>query len=106
MVKSLEAERLTLGVGTEVRLEPVGVDDGDVGLDGVERGTRLGDVLGDVPSSTCKHLVDGRNAILRCLDFDVVDGLCAGRSQRRSAGGKEGGERTSCRRGVAMRKDE
>lgn len=104
MIESLEAERLTLRVRPEVRLEAVGVDDGDVGLDGVERGTGLGNVLRDVPSSTCEDLVDRRDAVLRCLDFDVVDGLREG-SQRRSEG--EGGRRrTSCRRGVAMRKEE
>jgi hypothetical protein len=35
MVKGLEAERLSLCVRSEIRLESVGVDDRDVSLDGV-----------------------------------------------------------------------
>jgi hypothetical protein len=75
MVESLQAEGLTLRVGAKVRLESVGVDDGDVSLNGVEGRSGLGNVLGDVPTTPSEHLVDGRYAILWCLDLDKVDGL-------------------------------
>lgn len=62
----------------QVRLEAVGVDDGDVGLDGEQGRARLGDVLGHVATAACEDLVDGRNAVLRGLDLDKVDRLRVG----------------------------
>lgn len=102
VVERLHAESLTEGMGCErggkgkvssglikecakycwltpqVGLESVGVDDGNVGLNGEQRRAGLGNVLGDVPSSTRQDLVNGRNAVLRRLDLDKVDRLQGG----------------------------
>lgn len=75
MVKGLETESLSLCVRSEIRLESVGVDDGDVSLDGVQRRSRLGQVLRYVSTATGEDLVDGWYTVLRSLDLDVVDGL-------------------------------
>lgn len=75
MVESLKAESLALSVSAKVRLESIGVDDGDVSLDGVKGRSGLGNVLRDVTTTPSEHLVDGRYAILWCLDLDKVDGL-------------------------------
>lgn len=61
----------------KVGLEAVGIDDGDVGLDGEQGRARFRDVLGDVSSPPREDLVDGRDAVLRRLDLDEVDGLGA-----------------------------
>lgn len=106
MVESLQAEGLTLSVSAQVRLESVGVDDGNVGLNGVEGRSGLGDVLGNVTTTPSEHLVDGRYAILWCLDLDKVDGLYESRESARCGGRERRHKRTSCRRGVAMRKEE
>ena len=66
---------LALRVRSQIRLEAVGVDDRDKGLDSEERRSRLGNVLRHVPSSPREHLVYGRDAIRRRLNLDIVDGF-------------------------------
>jgi hypothetical protein len=60
---------------SEIRLEPVRIQNGDEGFDGVQRRTRFGGVASDVPSTTGEDGVHSRNAIGGRLHFDVVHWL-------------------------------
>jgi hypothetical protein len=81
---------LSLGVRAQIGLESVGVDDGDIGLDGVEWRAGLGNVLGDVPSTPRENLVDCWDAILGRLNLDKVDGLGYGVESKVSVGNRGG----------------
>jgi len=59
MVKRLHAERLSLRRRPKIRLEPVGIENRDESLDGVERRSSLGDILGDVTTTTSENGEDG-----------------------------------------------
>ena len=96
----------------QIGLKPVGVNDGDVGLNGEQRRAGLGNVLGDVSSSTSQDLVNGRNAVLRRLDLDKVDRLQGEKSEHASqclhtqGAAVSEARRTSCSRGVAIKNEE
>lgn len=83
MIEGLQAEGLTLRVCSEIRLESVGIDDGDVGLHGVEGRSRFGDVLRHMTTAASEHLVDCWDAVLRRLNLDKVDGLFKSREVSR-----------------------
>jgi hypothetical protein len=75
VVEHLQTERLALRGRTQVRLEPVGVDDRDQGLDSVQWRARLREILGDVSTAPGENCVDGRNTVCWCLYLDCIDGL-------------------------------
>jgi hypothetical protein len=60
---------------TQIRLEPVRIQHGDEGFDGVQWRTRFGGVASDVPSTTGEDGVHCRNAVGRRLHLDVVHRL-------------------------------
>lgn len=59
MIERLHAERLSLRRRPEIGLEPVGVENRDESLDGVEGRSSLGDILGDVTTTTSENGEDG-----------------------------------------------
>lgn len=75
VVKCHLDKRLALCSRTKVGLETVGVNYRNVGLDGVQRRSRLGNVFRYVPSAARKHRVNGCDAVGRRLDFHIVYGL-------------------------------
>lgn len=75
MVKGLQAERLALCVGAQIDLETIRIDDRNVGVHSVQRRSRFRNVLRDMSTTASEHFVDDRDAILRCLNLDKVNGL-------------------------------
>lgn len=80
MVEYLLTECLTLRCRSQIRLEPVGINNGNEGFDGVERRSGFRYVLCDVTTSSGKHSVDGRYTVSWRLNFDEVDRLHQARS--------------------------
>lgn len=100
---------------SKVDFESVRIDDRDVGLDCEEGRSRFRDVFRDVTTSPREDLIDHWNAILGSLYLDEVNGLFATETKIHLSASRpafcrhsKGKERslTSCRRGVAIKKDE
>lgn len=75
VIKAHLTECLAHRRGPEIRLEPVRVEDGNKGLDGVEGRAGLGGVARDVSAAPGEDGVDGGDAVGGGLDFDKEDGL-------------------------------
>ena len=68
-------EGLSRGGGTEISVEAEGLQDGEVGLDVEQRGTRALLLVEDVTTTAGKDTVDTTHGLLGDLNLDQVDGL-------------------------------
>mmetsp|Transcript_18570 Transcript_18570/g.39864 ORF Transcript_18570/g.39864 Transcript_18570/m.39864 type:complete len:296 (+) Transcript_18570:357-1244(+) len=75
VVKHTHAERLTLCVVAQVCLKAEALHHGQEGLDDEDGRAGLGHVGCHVAAPLGQHVVDGRQAVRRCLDLHVVHRL-------------------------------
>merc|ERR1712091_519021 len=75
VIENTLGEGLASGVGPQVSCEPVGLVDGQVGLDDEHGGAGGLCLLEHVTSPPVEHTVDSSNCVLRALDFNKVDWL-------------------------------